>query len=86
MSCWQFRSIRLAVVKVHLFLLVVERIILVFVCDFREQHTYSAAIETLLYCKHLTVDLNAYLVKQFYGNKHNITFVSMTDDDYDTRA
>ena len=45
---------------------------------------YSAAIETLLVCKHRIVDLNIYLVKQFYGNKQNITFVSMTDDVYNT--
>ena len=44
---------------------------------------YSAA--TFLVCKHRIVDLNVYLVKQFYGNKQNITFVSMTDDVYDTR-
>ena len=47
---------------------------------------YSATIETLLACKQRIVDLNVYLVKQFYGNKQNITFVSMTDDVYDTRA
>ena len=46
---------------------------------------YSAAIETLV-CKHWIIDLNVYLVKQFYGNKQNITFVSMTGDVYDTRA
>ena len=34
---------------------------------------YSAAIETLL------VDLNVYLVKKFYGNKQNITFVSISE-------
>ena len=51
-----------------------------------EQHTYSAAIETLLVCKHWIVDLNVYLAKQIYGNKQNITFVSMTDNVYDTRA
>ena len=47
---------------------------------------YSAAIETLLVCKHWIVDLNVYLVKQFYSNKQNITFMSMTDDVYDTRS
>ena len=57
-----------------------------FLCDVKEQPTYSAAIETLLVCKHLIVDLNVYLVKKFYGNKQNITFVSMTGDVYDTRA
>ena len=47
---------------------------------------YSVTIETLLVCKHSIVDLNVYLVKQFYGTKHNVTFVSMTDDVYDTHA
>ena len=32
------------------------------------------------------VDLNDCLVKKFFGNKQNITFVSMTDDVYHTRA
>ena len=54
--------------------------------DVKEQHTYSAAIETLLVCKHWIVDLSVYLVKQLYGNKNNITFVSMTDDAYDMSA
>ena len=40
---------------------------------------YSATIETLLFC-------NVYLVKQFYSDKQNITFVAMTDDVYDTHA
>ena len=35
MSSWQFRSMRLAVIRVHLFLLAVERII--FVCDILRQ-------------------------------------------------
>ena len=47
--------------------------------DVKGQHTYSAVIETLLVC-------NVYLVKQFYANKQNIPFVSMTDDVYVTRA
>ena len=47
---------------------------------------YSVTIETLLVCKHSIVDLNVYLVKQFYGNKQNITFISMTDNVYDTHA
>ena len=55
-------------------------------CDVKEQHTYSAAIETLLVCEHWIVDLNVYLVKQFYGNKQSITFVSITDNVYYTRA
>ena len=45
---------------------------------------YSASIETLLVYKHWIVDLNVDLVKQFYGIKQNITFVSMTDDVYIT--
>ena len=55
-------------------------------CDIIEQHTYSTAIEMLLVCKHWIVDLNVYLVKQFYINKQNITFVSRTDDVYDNYA
>ena len=51
-----------------------------------KEHTYSAAIETVLVCKYWIVDLNVYLVKQFFGNKQNITFVSMTDDVYNTHA
>ena len=74
---------RLAAVRVHHFWLAVVR---VHFCDVKEQDTYSAAIETLLVCKHWIVDLNVYFVKQIYGNKQNITFVSMTDDVYDTRA
>ena len=72
----------LAVVRVHLFLLPVVVQFFLYVI---EQHTYSAAIEMLLVCKHWIVDFNVYLVKQFYGNKQNIKFVSMTDV-YDTRA
>ena len=33
--------------------------------DVIEQYTYSAAIETLLVCKHCIIDLNVCLVKQF---------------------
>ena len=55
-------------------------------CDVKKQHTYSAAIETLLVCKHRIVDLNVYLVKQFYVKKQNITLVSITDDVYDTHV
>ena len=76
MSSWQFRRLRLSFVRVHHFWLAVVK----------EQHTCSAAIETLLVCKHWIADLNVYLVKQLYGNKQNITFVSMTDDVYDTHA
>ena len=47
---------------------------------------YSASIETVLVCKHWLVGLNVYLVKQFYGNKQNITFMSTTIDVYYTRA
>ena len=47
---------------------------------------YFAAIETLFVCKHWIVDLNVYLIKQFYSNTQNITFVSMTGDVYNTRA
>ena len=49
MSFLQFRSMRLAVVRVHLFLLAVIRVKIF--GDVKEQHTYSAAIETLLVCK-----------------------------------
>ena len=78
MSSWQFCRMWLAVVRIHLFLLAVVRLKKKF--DVKEQHTYSAAIETLLVCKHWIIDLNVYLVKQLYGN------LQITDNVYDIHA
>ena len=83
MSSWQFRSMQLAFVRVHLFFIGCRRS--KSLCKFIEQNTYSAANELMLVHKQRILDLNVYLVKQFYSSKQNITFVSMTDV-YDTRA